>query len=165
MSTAYIAFGGNLGEVAAAFSRARNALDALPGTRVSASSLRYRTPPLGPEGQATYLNAAVSLHTHLDPLSLLAHLQKIERMAGRKRSIRWGPRTLDLDLIAYDALVMDTPMLTLPHPRVHERQFVLRPLCDIAPNWQHPLLARRADMLLADLLQAGEPPLPAGEPW
>lgn len=165
MSTAYIALGGNIGNVRQCFIKARAGLDALPGSRVSTSSLLYRTPPLGPPGQPDYLNAVVALVTCLPPLTLLDALQQIETRHGRERGRRWAARTLDLDIVAIDALCLEEERLQLPHPLMQKRQFVLRPLCDIASSWQHPHLGKTAVTLLQELLAEGEPPLPKGEKW
>jgi 2-amino-4-hydroxy-6-hydroxymethyldihydropteridine diphosphokinase len=97
------------------------------------------------------------IETDLDPLSLLNVLKSIERAAGRvKDTIRFGPRILDLDIILYDNLVMDTPPLSVPHPRMHKRRFVLKPLCDIDPNIIHPVLHRTMESLLEDLDEKGQ---------
>ncbi len=124
----------------------------------------YRTAPVGgPPGQPDYLNAALALHTDLAPQALLAALLDIEARAGRVRAERWGPRVLDLDLIAHGDLVLDAPGLTLPHPRAFERAFVLAPLADIAPDWRHPTLGRSVREALARLDQGDLPGPP--EPW
>lgn len=165
IKTAYIALGGNIGEVQACFIQAREELHALPKTRVTASSLLYQTLPLGPAGQADYLNAVLEIETDLQPPVLLDALQNIENNHGRLRGEHWGPRTLDLDIVAIDALILDTKRLQLPHPHLQNRQFVLRPLCDIAPNWQHPRLGKSAALLLQELLATGEASLAKGIIW
>lgn len=165
MNTAYIAMGGNIGDVQACFTETRDEVHALPGTRVSASSRLYQTPPLGPPGQADYLNAVIEIKTDLQPMALLDALQNIENCHGRLRHKHWGPRTLDLDIMAIDALILDTERLQLPHPHLQNRQFVLRPLCDIAPNWQHPRSGKIATVLLQELLMAGETSLAKGITW
>jgi len=165
MSIFYIAFGGNLGDVPAAFHAARQCIEQLEFTNVTASSLLYRTPPLGPPGQAYYYNAVIAAQSELAAEDFLDALQMIEAEHGRIRAEHWGPRTLDLDIIAIDAETMDTKRLTVPHAHMQNRQFVLRPLCDIAPSWQHPRLGETASQLLDSLLQAGEPALPKGSTW
>jgi len=162
---ALIALGANLGDARATLIHARAALAAHPDFRLRACSKLYRTPPLGPPDQPDYLNAVALLETRLSPLDLLAALQSIEAAHGRKRTVRWGARTLDLDLIDHGGTCLDTPALTLPHPEAHRRQFVLAPLCDIAPDWQHPRMGKTARELLEALIRAGETPLPEGEPW
>ncbi len=134
MTQVYIALGSNLGVPREQLSQAIDALAALPQTKLIQSSPWYRTAPLGgPQGQPDYLNAACELKTTLAPLDLLHALQGIELQAGRIRLERWGPRTLDLDIIIYGTLEQNDPELTLPHPRAHERAFVLAPLADLNP--------------------------------
>lgn len=135
MSTAFIALGGNLGQPDAQMRQALQAIGALPGTRLMATSRWYRSAPVGgPPGQPDFLNAVCRVDTRLAPRELLNALQRIEQAAGRIRLERWGPRTLDLDIILYDQLEQSDPELTLPHPRAHERAFVLRPLADLEPD-------------------------------
>ncbi|MDQ6996961.1 MAG: 2-amino-4-hydroxy-6-hydroxymethyldihydropteridine diphosphokinase [Mariprofundus sp.] len=165
MNTIWIALGGNMGDVAATLHSARNSVEQLDHTHIIASSLLYRTPPLGPPGQPDYRNAVIAVASGLEPLALLDALQHIETRHGRVRSEYWGARTLDLDIIAIDNDIIDTKRLSVPHPHMHNRQFVLRPLCDIAPNWQHPRLGKTASALLDALLLAGEPALEKGFKW
>jgi len=165
MNTIWIALGGNMGDVAATLHSARNSVEQLNHTHIIASSLLYRTPPLGPPGQPDYRNAVIAVESGLEPLALLDALQHIETRHGRVRAEYWGARTLDLDIIAIDNDIIDTKRLSVPHPHMHNRQFVLRPLCDIAPNWQHPRLGKTASALLDALLLAGEPALEKGFKW
>jgi len=166
MNTAWIALGGNMGDVAANFHSARNSIEQLRCMHVVASSLLYRTPPLGQPGQPDYCNAVIAVESELEPLDLLSALQQIETLHGRIRMERWGARTLDLDIIAIGDNIIDTDdRLSVPHPHMHNRQFVLRPLCDIAPNWQHPRLGKTATALLDALLEAGESALEKGIAW
>lgn len=147
---AVVALGANLGEPRAALRSAYAALHAL-GTVVRTSAL-YRTAPVGgPPGQPDYLNAAALLHTALTPHDLLAELLRVEREAGRERRERWGPRTLDLDLVSYDDLVLQSADLTLPHPRTMDRPFVLAPLADVFPAWRHPETGETVEAALARL--------------
>ena len=142
MHRACIALGSNLGHRAATLAAAGAALASLPGVRMLALSRSHETAPVGPPGQRPYLNAAAVVETELSPHALLDALLEIERRFGRDRGTsgpRWGPRTLDLDLLFYDDVVLDTPGLTLPHPRMHERLFVIAPLAEIAPDAVHPL--------------------------
>lgn len=143
---AYLALGSNLGEPLEQLRRALRELGGLG--RVRGRSSLYRTAPVGgPPGQPPYLNAAVALEPdpeHAEPQALLAALLEIERRHGRERRQRWAARTLDLDLLAYGQQVLATPALTLPHPRMMERAFVLAPLCELEPGWRHPLSSERA---------------------
>lgn len=111
----------------------------------------FRTPPWGVTNQPDFLNATISADTGLPPLDLLDTLLAIETQQGRVRGERWGPRTLDLDLLLYDDLLLDSERLTLPHPRLHERLFVLVPLCDLMPDAEHPRLGRTFRELRASL--------------
>ena len=122
--------------------------------KVTAVSTFFDTAPLIYIKQPRFLNAAALLETALEPLPLLHALQSIELVMGRNRSataIPKGPRTLDLDLLWFDNLVLDLPNLILPHPALHQRRFVLEPLAEIAPNWLHPILKKTASQLLAHL--------------
>lgn len=131
---AFVALGSNIQAPEAQVRRARQALDALPHTRLVKCSALYRSPPLGPPDQPDYVNAVVGLRTRLGAAELLRALQKIEREQGRVRDgPRWGARTLDLDLLLYGDARLAEPHLTVPHPRMHERAFVLYPLHEIAP--------------------------------
>ncbi|MES2991116.1 MAG: 2-amino-4-hydroxy-6-hydroxymethyldihydropteridine diphosphokinase [Pseudomonadota bacterium] len=132
-ATAYVALGANLGDARAALDAAFLALTRLPGTALRAASSLYRTAPID-SGGPDYLNAVVQLDTTLAPHVLLAALHAIEAAHGRARPYRNAPRTLDLDLLLHGRQRVDEPVLTLPHPRLHERAFVLRPLAEIAPD-------------------------------
>ncbi|MEZ6233532.1 MAG: 2-amino-4-hydroxy-6-hydroxymethyldihydropteridine diphosphokinase [Phycisphaerales bacterium] len=129
------------------------ALEDPPRTRVIAASEPIETEPVGPAGQGPYLNAAAILETTLSPRGLLARLLEIERSRGRDRAAeqRWGARTLDLDLLLYDDLVIDEPGLTIPHPRMRDRRFVLEPLAAIAPEWIVPGVGATVAALLERL--------------
>lgn len=130
---ACIGLGANLGEPAAALRHAFDALARLPATRLLAASRLYRTPAWGRTDQPDYVNAAALLETALGPQALLAELLDIERRAGRVRDgLRWGPRTLDLDLLLYGDRIIDLPGLRVPHPHLHARAFALVPLAEIA---------------------------------
>jgi len=149
VTAAYIALGGNLGDPRRQLLEAVDALVRLPGTRVLRRSRLYRTPPWGVLEQPPFLNAAVLLDTGLGPHALLEALLTIEQHAGRVRAARNGPRTLDLDLLHIDGVQLDDARLTLPHPRIGARAFVLLPLGDIAPDLQLPGQGRVADLLAA----------------
>ena len=130
--TAFVALGANLGDAAQAVRQAIEALRALPQTQLVASSALYRTAPLA-AGGPDYVNAVAQLATRLAAPELLARLQAIEARAGRERPYRNAPRTLDLDLLLFGSARIESEHLTVPHPRMHERAFVLVPLADIAP--------------------------------
>jgi 2-amino-4-hydroxy-6-hydroxymethyldihydropteridine diphosphokinase len=130
---AYVAIGANLGDACATVRRAMADLDGLPRSRVSARSSLYRSAPVDATGP-DFINAVIELETALDPQALLAELQRLEAGAGRQRPYPNAPRTLDLDLLRHGDVVMQTPTLTLPHPRMTQRAFVLLPLAEIAPT-------------------------------
>ncbi|MBC7955924.1 MAG: 2-amino-4-hydroxy-6-hydroxymethyldihydropteridine diphosphokinase [Cytophagales bacterium] len=129
---AYVGLGANLGDTAAALNGALQALAKLPGTQLLRASAFYRTAPVDAQGP-DYLNAVAALQTTLPPDDLLAQLQRIEAASGRARPYRNAPRTLDLDLLLYGEACIASPTLTVPHPRMHERAFVLAPLTEVAP--------------------------------
>jgi 2-amino-4-hydroxy-6-hydroxymethyldihydropteridine diphosphokinase len=136
MASVLIALGGNVGEVRETFGKAIANICGMAQAALVARSSDYATPPWGDEQQDPFINACIEIDTELDPHALLFVLHKIERKFGRDRANerRWGPRTLDLDIIAYDDVRIDKPELTLPHPRLFERAFVLVPLAEIAPT-------------------------------
>jgi len=137
---ACIALGSNVGDRDAHIAAAISALRRTPEIEVVALSRIYETDPVGPP-QAPYLNAVARLAIDFEADELLARMQEIELERGRRRSAeRNGPRTLDLDLLLFDDECIDRPGLVVPHPRLHERAFVLEPLRDVAPDWRHPLL-------------------------
>lgn len=156
---ACVALGSNLGDPAAQVSRAFDELAALPQTRLVARSRLWHTRPVGPP-QPDYINAAVRLETRLDALALFEQLLAIEAAHGRVRGERWGPRTLDLDLLLYGTLVLDTPRLTLPHPELARRPFVLLPLAEVAGDLEVPGCGRVAGLAGA-CAQDGVEPTPA----
>ncbi len=134
MATAYIGLGSNLNDPAAQLRQACRALGGLPQSRLEAVSPFYRNRPMGPQDQPDYVNAVARLETTLEPLALLDALHAIEVAQGRMRDgTRWGARTLDLDLLLYDELSLSHARLHLPHPGMGERDFVILPLCDVAP--------------------------------
>lgn len=139
MALVYIAIGSNLGEPLKQAQQAIEALNAIPNSCVAKTSSVYRTKPLGPQDQNDFLNMAVLLETELEPEALLDHTQRIELELGRVRKAeRWGPRTLDLDIMLFGNRVINTPRLTVPHYGLKEREFMLYPLIEIAPDLIFP---------------------------
>jgi 2-amino-4-hydroxy-6-hydroxymethyldihydropteridine diphosphokinase len=147
MACAFVALGSNLDDPSGHVLQAMDELSDLPGTRVHRRSALYRTAPMGEPDQPDFINAVAQLGTQLDPFALLDGLLAIERRHGRVRSRRNAPRTLDLDLLLYDDRTLDTQGLHLPHPRLHERAFVLLPLAEIAPDANIPGRGRVASLL------------------
>ena len=160
MAHALIALGGNVGDVRATFQKAIASICGMTQAALLARSSDYATPPWGDIDQAPFINACIEIDTSLDPHALLFALQKIEAKFGRDRARerRWGPRTLDLDLIAFDDVSMQRPELTLPHPRLFERAFVLVPLTEIAPD--RLIAGRSVASALAELSTEGIERLP-----
>lgn len=156
MTSAYVGLGANLGDPRAQLLSAFEALDRIAGTRVTARSSLYRSAPLGYADQPQYLNAVARLDTALQPEALLAHLQEIERSLGRERSFRDAPRTIDLDLLLYGTGRIDAPALAVPHPRMHERAFVLLPLLELDPAAVIPGRGSAIELLRACAAQAVE---------
>ncbi len=155
-SIAMIGLGSNLGDRRATLEGAIAALSETPGVRVQRVSTYRETEPVGgPPGQGSYLNAAAMLETRLDPIGLLHVLQAIEGRFGRVRAVRWGERTLDLDLLLFDDRIIRTPELTVPHPRLEERRFVLEPLAEVAPDAVEPTSGRTVSELLRALDRDG----------
>jgi 2-amino-4-hydroxy-6-hydroxymethyldihydropteridine diphosphokinase len=153
LSIAYIALGTNLGDRPANLHAAIESLP--PEVTVLAESRVYETPPWGYEDQPAFLNMVVKAETDLEPEPLLAYLKQREARLGRAQNFRWGPRLIDLDILFYDDLVLDSPPLVIPHPRLHERAFVLVPLMDVAPDLVHPLIHKKISELLAEVNTEG----------
>ena len=153
MPIVYLALGTNLGD---RFGNLKAALGALPPEAiVQAQSQIYETPAWGYEAQPPFLNMVVKVSTDLAPLSLLAHIKDLEARLGRTPSFHWGPRLIDIDILFYDDLILQVPELTVPHPRLHERAFVLVPLADLAPELVHPVLHQTIAGLLASTDRSG----------
>lgn len=152
---AYIGFGANLGDRLASCRKALAALAALPGSRLGGTSSLYETEPVGLTDQPAFINGFALLETEGDPHWLLAQLLAIEADLGRVRASRWGPRTIDLDLLLFDEETIASGGLTVPHPRLHERRFVLQPLHEIAPTLRHPVLGKTIGELLEALGEEG----------
>ncbi len=134
----YVALGSNLKQPWRQIDRAIDAIATLPGTRIQKTAPRYRSLAIGPIPQPEFINTVICVETRLSPATLLRKLQSIENRLGRRRCLRWGPRTIDLDLLLYDQYIFSNRTLTLPHPRMLERNFVLYPLADIAPHLKLP---------------------------
>lgn len=148
---AYLSVGSNMGDRKKYLEDGIEALKAHPLMKHVKVSELIETAPYGGVEQADFLNAAIGLETLLDPEALLEVLHEIENAAGRKRTLRWGPRTLDLDILFFDKLVYESDTLVIPHPDLHNREFVLKPLSNIAPNYRHPLLGMTVNQELAEL--------------
>ena len=157
--TVYIALGTNLGNRLANLRAAMQFMP--PDVTVLAESHIYETPPWGYEDQPPFLNMVVKAETDLGPESLLGYLKQLEVQLGREGNFRWGPRLIDLDILFYDDLVIESPPLVIPHPRLHERGFVLVPLADVAAEFVHPVLGKRVWELLKQVDVGGIQPLSA----
>jgi 2-amino-4-hydroxy-6-hydroxymethyldihydropteridine diphosphokinase len=157
--TAFIGFGSNVGDRVDLCDRAVTLLSLLPHSQLLGVSLLYETEPVkvGTDpGDGWFLNGVVQLGTDVTPRSLLMVLREIERSLGRDEEHRSGPRTMDLDLLFYGSQVIDEPGLVVPHPRLHQRRFVLLPLSELDPSWIHPSLDRSIAQLLADVKDRSE---------
>ena len=152
MATSFIAFGSNLGDVLLNLQQSAALLDARPDIRMTKSSSIYETDPVGPTDQPRFFNAVAQIETELSATDLLGTLLATERALGRSREDgeRWGPRTIDLDLLFYDDDIRNGPGLTVPHPRLHQRLFVLVPLCEIAATFVHPVSGRMIQSIYDD---------------
>ena len=153
---AFVAFGSNMGDKEYYLEKGLKELKEHPLCRPVKVSKVYRTTPYGGVEQEDFLNGVMELETLLTPFELLEKLQQVERQAGRERKVHWGPRTLDLDLLLYDDCVIDTETLTVPHPDMQNRDFVLAPLCEIAPFVRHPFTGKTAKQMLEELKHNGE---------
>lgn len=149
----YLALGSNLDDRLANLKQAIAALS--PQMDVKAKSRVYETPPWGYTDQPVFLNQALKVNTYVEPEPLLKHLKRLETALGRAPGIQNGPRLIDIDILFYDDLVLDTSSLVIPHPQAHERGFVLMPLNDIAPNLMHPTLKKTVRELLASCDTSG----------
>ena len=154
--TAYIALGSNIGDSKMYLDNAVKALNELPTSKVEVVSEYLVTPPYGVTDQPDFLNGCLKLQTLLYPEELLRELNRIEQEAGRERIIHWGPRTLDLDILFYDQEIIDMPDLHIPHIDLHNRDFVLVPMSQIAPYLRHPVLNQTISQLLDSLLNKSE---------
>ncbi len=164
LQTAYIGIGSNLGDRSRQCRQAIDEVDRVPGCRVTGYSSLYRTEPVGVDSQPWFLNAVIEVEAGIPARVLLDHLLAIEEGMGRRRRGRCEARPIDLDLLLYGAEIIWEPGLTVPHPRLHERRFVLVPLVELNPGGIHPVLATRLKALLEALAEDGQRVEPAGKP-
>ena len=148
MHLAYIGFGSNIGERLTYIQNSLHSLSGVEGITLKTISSIYKTQPVGNVAQDDFLNGVVSLETSLSPHTLLHTLKDIEISIGRQHRTHWGPREIDMDILIYNDLCLQTPDLTIPHPEMHLRRFVLAPLAEIAPNLSHPVLNKSILSLL-----------------
>ncbi len=148
MPTAFLSLGSNLGDRLANLKRAIEKIEEPSQIMVTKVSPVYETEPVGHENQGWFLNLVLQVETSLEPFALLERLSSIEDQMGRKREKRWGSRNIDLDILLYDTRMVNSERLTIPHPRMHERRFVLVPLAQIAPKLRHPRLKKNIEELL-----------------
>jgi 2-amino-4-hydroxy-6-hydroxymethyldihydropteridine diphosphokinase len=156
MSLAYVSFGSNLRNRLQNIKRGLQLVSRNRSITITKKSSLYETEPVGYENQGWFLNGVIEIETNVSPHKLLSLLKKVERIMGRKRRIRWGPREIDLDILLYNQRCIDTPGLIIPHPCMHERGFVLVPLVEIAPQVIHPIFKKSAQQLLAELADKKE---------
>jgi len=151
MSISYIGIGSNIGNKIANIQQALEMIKKSGQADIISLSSFYETEPEGYEEQDWFLNAAAGINTDLSPYELLDFLKEIEHIIGRKESMRWGPRIIDLDILLYDQICIESQNLVIPHPRMHKRKFVLKPLDEIAPDVVHPILNKTVRYLLNEL--------------
>lgn len=163
--TAFISLGSNIGDKIGYCRMGIEGLAADPRTVITGRSRFYRTAPVDYTDQEWFVNGVVRIRTLLTPSALLARIAVVERSAGRERTgVRFGPRTLDMDILLFEDRIIATPELTLPHPRMHKRRFVLQPLCDIDPAIMHPVFQKHVRTLLDHLDDEGQEVFPYDEP-
>jgi 2-amino-4-hydroxy-6-hydroxymethyldihydropteridine diphosphokinase len=153
LSLVYIALGSNLGDRAANLAKTREML--ADDIQVLQCSSIYQTAPWGYSEQDDFYNQVLEAETDLSPMRLLGRMKRIEKQMGRKKTFRNGPRVIDLDILFYDDLILDTRRLVIPHPRLHERAFVLVPMVEINPGFVHPVLGKTMAELMSKVEQAG----------
>jgi 2-amino-4-hydroxy-6-hydroxymethyldihydropteridine diphosphokinase len=155
MSTVYIGIGSNLGDRGGNCIRAAGLFEKR-GIPVKKKSSFYETEPWGMKNQPLFLNMAIEIETALSPRELLKMLKEMEKEIGREPTTRWGPRIIDLDILLYNTVVVDEDNLSIPHPLMHERDFVLKPLSEIAPEAEHPVLHKSIRELMLQLERKGK---------
>jgi len=153
--TVYLLLGSNLGDRLQIMRAARKLIGMEIGHIVSASSI-YETAPWGVLDQPSFLNQVLEVATEMTPEEVLRIILDIEHELGRIRYERWGARVIDIDILYFESLVVDTARLTIPHPRLHERRFTLAPLSEVAPNFIHPILNKNSEQLLAECIDTSE---------
>jgi 2-amino-4-hydroxy-6-hydroxymethyldihydropteridine diphosphokinase len=163
MTTAYIGIGSNLGDKLNNCRKSIEMSGRIPDTRVTAQSRFYRTEPVGVEGHDWYVNGVISLSTGLSAQDLLKNLLDIEQIMGRERKKKWDSRTIDLDVLLYGQEVIEEEGLTVPHPLMHLRKFVLEPMVQLAPDLIHPILGKSMAGLLKNFREQGQDVIPLGE--
>jgi 2-amino-4-hydroxy-6-hydroxymethyldihydropteridine diphosphokinase len=163
MTTAYIGIGSNLGDKLDNCRKSIKMAGRISDTKVTAQSPFYRTEPVGVEGQDWYVNGVISLSTGLSAQDLLKNLLNIEQLMGRERKKKWDSRTIDLDILLYGQEVIEEEDLTIPHPLMHLRRFVLEPMVQLAPDLIHPVLGKSMAVLLEDFREQGQHVIPLGE--
>lgn len=161
---AFVGVGSNLGDKIAHCEKAVAELLSVDSNRLLSRSSFYQTRPVGYLDQDWFVNGVFKMDTHLAPLDLLRAMKAVESRMGRVETVRWGPRIIDLDLLFYDEAVIRTPEMEIPHPRLHERQFVLIPLGEIAPDLIHPGRGKTVRELSASLPDQGVEPIASGRP-
>ena len=160
--TAYIGVGSNLGDKPDNCRKAIDRVGKVSGCRLTGRSDFFRTSPVGVEGHEWYVNAVISIEADITAYQLLKSLLAIEADLGRKRKKKWDPRTIDLDILLYGQAVMDEKELTIPHPYMHLRKFVLLPMSQLIPDLVHPVLGKTMAELLGDLIEDGQAVFPLG---
>jgi len=157
MHTVYISVGSNIGNALAHCLKGISKIQKIPGVQLDKTSTFYKTEPVDYTDQKWFVNAVVKIRTSLEPIQLFNLLKSIEKEEGRtENGIRFGPRVLDLDILFFDDLILDTPDLTIPHTRMQNRRFVLKPLCDINPDFVHPVLNENMRNLLENSGKKGQ---------